>query len=492
MDMELDEVPEDLRVCGVVELEFSSLPQEVQLLVFMQLSISDIGRITSVCSIWHDLLESDFFWRSLYDKYYGVQICTIVKKKDGHDGGRELYSTRSWKLCCIHTNLDEFNYFIKPRDPNLCPKPREFVPKTLSSDHLEELRHVLANNGLDPQNIEMYISLATNLIQQRQLDGEFFDDDDDDDVDETEANEDEEGKKKEKTENEPDKQVDPEEAQKKKEYIEKQMEKFVWATLFGHWRIMEQIIADCGSGILTLSPKAAKSLKDREWVHQDLIESIFSYNDSLLHIASCYGHIEAVQVLVDAGVKIDALPKDKETAFYWAARYGFIEILEILLKAGAFIDCPNNSGGTPLERAIREGQYETAMWLLGKGADVKRKKFEIQSVFWWIGTSEGLTEKEKIALMEKVRENEEVRDWVKDGALVTAAVRHRDVGLVHYLVGCGADVEDAKEYLSQKNVGSDSKLQDLKQFLLGEDPTSSDSSSVTSTIFSFFTTPFSN
>ena len=57
------------------------------------------------------------------------------------------------------------------------------------------------------------------------------------------------------------------------------------------------------------------------------------------------------------------------TALLHAAREGLIETAEALLDGGADIDQASGDGSTPLVFALLNGQFDLAVWLIGRGAD---------------------------------------------------------------------------------------------------------------------------
>lgn len=66
---------------------------------------------------------------------------------------------------------------------------------------------------------------------------------------------------------------------------------------------------------------------------------------------------------------------NKQDQFVWtplhhAAHAGHVEIIELLLEAGAAVDAPALNGGTPLMRAIQSSRPSCVDVLLKAGADV--------------------------------------------------------------------------------------------------------------------------
>jgi ankyrin repeat protein len=62
--------------------------------------------------------------------------------------------------------------------------------------------------------------------------------------------------------------------------------------------------------------------------------------------------IEAIQLLLDRGLSIDAQAADGQTAVHGAAMQGFDDVIRFLAAKGAKLDVPDNDGFTPLDVAL--------------------------------------------------------------------------------------------------------------------------------------------
>jgi ankyrin repeat protein len=70
--------------------------------------------------------------------------------------------------------------------------------------------------------------------------------------------------------------------------------------------------------------------------------------ESLLHVASKYGHIATVQYLCEHGAALDWQDKNGNTALHVAAEVGSQEICRILLNSGASVNAEDIKAKTPL------------------------------------------------------------------------------------------------------------------------------------------------
>ena len=76
-------------------------------------------------------------------------------------------------------------------------------------------------------------------------------------------------------------------------------------------------------------------------------------NDTLLHRASSYNHVEMVKLLIEAGSDVNARGRDQNTPLHLAARIGGVASARVLLRAGAAVNAENNIGETPLFGSLR-------------------------------------------------------------------------------------------------------------------------------------------
>jgi ankyrin repeat protein len=86
------------------------------------------------------------------------------------------------------------------------------------------------------------------------------------------------------------------------------------------------------------------------------------------------GRLEVVQILIEKGAEVNALPamKGGATALQLAAIGGYIGIAEELLKQGARVNAPGSNicGRTALEGAAEHGRIDMVQYLLNAGAEI--------------------------------------------------------------------------------------------------------------------------
>lgn len=84
---------------------------------------------------------------------------------------------------------------------------------------------------------------------------------------------------------------------------------------------------------------------------EDLNKTDPTYKMAALHFAVKYKHIDCAQVLINAGVNINAQAKDGKTSLHWAAMNSDREMIKLLIHAGSAIDKIDNSSKKPEECA---------------------------------------------------------------------------------------------------------------------------------------------
>jgi len=100
--------------------------------------------------------------------------------------------------------------------------------------------------------------------------------------------------------------------------------------------------------------------------------------DRPLHIASLYGHLACVQILLAAGASIEVRDEDGGLPLHDACAGGYREIVSMLLRAAnsqeqlkRVLDSFDIDGDTPLHHAARGNHSDVVQMLLDSGANPK-------------------------------------------------------------------------------------------------------------------------
>jgi len=94
-------------------------------------------------------------------------------------------------------------------------------------------------------------------------------------------------------------------------------------------------------------------------------------DNSALHQAVFEGKIETVQLLLDTGTDIHAVPLNGDTALHKAAQRGHALVATLLLRRGANIDARDITGGSALNDAAQFGHAAVVKLLLENGANTE-------------------------------------------------------------------------------------------------------------------------
>ncbi|KAF8471608.1 hypothetical protein DFH94DRAFT_655887 [Russula ochroleuca] len=112
---------------------------------------------------------------------------------------------------------------------------------------------------------------------------------------------------------------------------------------------------------------------------QNVHSRYFIHDETPLDLASSYGHLTAVHLLIERGADVAAQNEHGETSlhlaltvtsFRMALKPGQVEVARMLIERGADVVAQNKDGDAPLHLASRNGQVEVACMLIERGADV--------------------------------------------------------------------------------------------------------------------------
>jgi len=85
---------------------------------------------------------------------------------------------------------------------------------------------------------------------------------------------------------------------------------------------------------------------------------------TLLHIASRYGHVEVVRLLLaHPDINVNLMNIDGQTPFSRGCLHGHVSIVQVMLKDPRIdVTLDDNYGRTPLWYASRHGKHEVIEW----------------------------------------------------------------------------------------------------------------------------------
>lgn len=121
-----------------------------------------------------------------------------------------------------------------------------------------------------------------------------------------------------------------------------------------------------------------------------------AYNTTLLQ-AAYTANAELVQLLLSAGVHVNTMDTDKQTALYYATMQGNEECALLLLAAGANAQLGNTNNWTPLHWAAEKGLTDCVRRLLQAGAEADPVHTGGETPLYW-AMMHGHTECAKLLL----------------------------------------------------------------------------------------------
>ncbi len=94
-----------------------------------------------------------------------------------------------------------------------------------------------------------------------------------------------------------------------------------------------------------------------------------------LHLASFFGKIDAVRLLLNKGAKVDTRSTNPMSnhPLHAAAAGRHANVIKLLIDHGASVNARQHGGWTPLQAAAQNGDLESARVLVEAGADVQAR-----------------------------------------------------------------------------------------------------------------------
>lgn len=102
------------------------------------------------------------------------------------------------------------------------------------------------------------------------------------------------------------------------------------------------------------------------------------------------GRVEAVRLLIDFKVDINATDEEGKSALMWAVTNSHTEVVEELINSGISVNLQDNSTTTALMVAARNRKYKIVRLLLNGGADVHHKDVNNKRAIEYIPEYESL------------------------------------------------------------------------------------------------------
>ncbi len=170
--------------------------------------------------------------------------------------------------------------------------------------------------------------------------------------------------------------------------------------------------------------------------------------------ASKGGDLKGVQQCITDGVDINSSVKGEYTALQLASKYGHLDVVNLLIKNGAKIDqqveldgLPQvegviDYGDTALMYAISSGHINVVRYLIDNNADVNVKDFKYSTALIYASTDRGNLEIVKILIDNGADIN--AKNVFNNGVLALSLFSH-NFNIAKYLIKSGADMNATDE-----------------------------------------------
>ena len=87
-----------------------------------------------------------------------------------------------------------------------------------------------------------------------------------------------------------------------------------------------------------------------------------------IHAAARAGHVSCLNMLLNAGIAVNAISSTGATSLHYAAFGGHTAVMQALFEKGADVDASDSTGQTPLAMSVIKGDVGGTTLLLSKGA----------------------------------------------------------------------------------------------------------------------------
>ncbi|KAK5670768.1 hypothetical protein QVD99_002539 [Batrachochytrium dendrobatidis] len=108
-----------------------------------------------------------------------------------------------------------------------------------------------------------------------------------------------------------------------------------------------------------------------DWIDLDAAEE---EGTTALISAACFGHVEVIRMLLDAGAGIDCCDKNGWTPLMWACANGYQAAAKVLIEAGANKQAKSNRGRSIVDLSTKNGNSEIVRILDPGLADNRERK----------------------------------------------------------------------------------------------------------------------
>lgn len=163
------------------------------------------------------------------------------------------------------------------------------------------------------------------------------------------------------------------------------------------------------------------------------LDKLINNKQTLLHIASQFGHLDIIKWLVESKVNIDKLNSDQKSAIAIASEEGHIDIVEFLIGKKAKLDRKNKDGLLPIHVAFSADQFLITDMLLSA---MKKSSYQLNQALI-IACEQG-----QIYLMRQLLEaGADIHSLKENGdSLLHIAIKNQNPEVTSFLLDLEVDI----------------------------------------------------
>ena len=197
--------------------------------------------------------------------------------------------------------------------------------------------------------------------------------------------------------------------------------------------------------------------------HGANVNATCGYRETLLHVASQKGHLDAARQLLDLGSDVNATNKHEKTPLCLAYDSGHLDVMRLLLKHGADANVPYDFAGPLLHNASYCGLVDMVHLLLQHKADVDAKNSRDETPLH-VASKRGKTRVVQLLLLHRAFVNAQSKSH---STPLYRASEYGYLRIVQILLGHGADVHIRGEgYLTPYQVATSNEHVEVARLLL--------------------------
>ncbi|KAK1890781.1 Ankyrin repeat and death domain containing protein 1A [Dissostichus eleginoides] len=236
------------------------------------------------------------------------------------------------------------------------------------------------------------------------------------------------------------------------------------ASWFGHLKVL-QILVSCGAKLNSENKRG--HIKVLEFIMEDLedirLDRVDKSGKTALHLAAEHGQFEVVEFLIGMGCTHGLKDMEENTAMHLAARSGHTHILQKMVEMGVDVDERNKEGLTALHLASDGAHCECVRLLLEAGCEANALTNKNMTALHY--AAQHGSDREASLLLEAGTHRDAVDS--QHNTALHLAVFHHHADVLRLLIGadCDLDLADRRQQTAL-HIAAEHGWQDLAEMML--------------------------